>query len=90
MIGHRKKLTMELYFGTLYRFGDTITCLAEKENECVDKIMEMYVEIYKNCNEGSDPRKDTDKRFDNCSYYDIARSDIEMHQYEVGKAYFCE
>ena len=72
-----------VYFGTLYRFGYDLTCANTSKKKVIDAIMAEYATVYEKEN-NLDPRKVYSydpKRSD----YTVARNDVEIREYEMGK-----
>ena len=76
---------MKIYHAELYRFGGSIIALDESEEKAIKKVMTEYTRRYKDRN-GTSPKRD--KKYDDLSYYDDAKEDIEIMELDTEKAIF--
>ena len=81
---------MIIYEGTLDRFGYDLKVICNTEKECIDKLLKEYVRAYKQRNGGENPRKEIayDRHSDK-TYYEEAKEDIIISEYEIGKVEWC-
>ena len=81
---------MKMYMGTLYRFGYDLQCLCKTKEECKEKLMKEYERVFRLQNNDEDPREDIAyEYYSDLSYYDNAKEDIEIREYEIGKVGWC-
>lgn len=78
----------KIYMATLDRFGYDLTVIAKTKKEAEDALMEEYINAYKVRN-GSDPREDMYEDMyeygGDRSYYEVAKGDIGIYDFELGK-----
>lgn len=72
-----------VWFGELDRFGYVLQVVGRTEKEARDALIAEYVRVYKDINNGSDPRKD--EWYDGESYYDNAIEDMNITEMAFGK-----
>ena len=78
-----------IYIASLYRFGYDLTVAAESERDAVNALMSDYDEAFERYN-GCEPseiaydRGETEK-----TYHDLAKEEIEIRSYEIGKVEWC-
>lgn len=77
---------MEIYIGTLERFGDIMLCVGTTKKQVVDSIMSEYDRVYKRLN-NEDPKKNFTYN-DNQSDYAIAKENISIRKLAMGKVEF--
>lgn len=81
---------MIIYEGTLDRFGYELKVLCKTEEECINKLLKEYVTAFKRENDGVDPRKEIAyDRHSDLTYYEEAKEDIIISEYEIGKVDWC-
>ena len=77
---------MKMYLGTLDRFGYSLECLCKTEKECEEKLLAEYEDAFRKRNDGDDPREEIAyDRHSELTYYDEAKEDIVIRDYEIGK-----
>ena len=76
---------MKLYEGTLGRFGYDLTVVCKTERECEHELLKEYVKAYKREN-GTSPSEDIAyDRGSDLTYYELAKEDICIRDFELGK-----
>lgn len=70
-----------VYFGEIERFGYTMHCIGNSEQEVKEALIKAYIESYKKVN-GADPRKD------GTDYYDLFLDELYIEKREIGKVYW--
>lgn len=74
---------MEIYIGTLERFGDIMLCIDKSPAKVMDAIMSKYTEIYENINKVSP--KEQFSYDENKSDYDIAKENVYIRKSSLGE-----
>lgn len=79
----------KVYMASFYKFGYDLTVAGHTKREAIESLMAEYVKTYKLQNDGNDPRED-EKYWNpldgkSISYYDDAKEDIEVREFEFGK-----
>ena len=75
---------MTIFVATLNRFGYTLTCVGQTEDECIKTMMKEYTRAYKQWNDGLSPRKEF-SYYGGCSDYDLAKEEICVTEMPFGK-----
>lgn len=74
-----------MWFAQLDRFGYTLTVIEKTRQKAIDALMTEYEKAFININ-GFNPKDETnDRGYTELSYYDEARSDIEIMKLISGK-----
>ena len=79
----------KIYIGTLYRFGYDLTVVCKTRQDCIDKLLEKYLEIYKSRNDDDPMEEIAYDHYSDKTYYETAKEDIEIREYTLDKAEWC-
>lgn len=73
-----------MWFATLERFGYTLTVIEKTRQGAIDALMAEYEKAFIDINGFSPKDEINDRGFTDLSYYDEARSDVEITKLTSG------